>query len=95
MPVGLFGFLSVLTAEQIFISLGTLLCPPLFLIVLLILILTVTGKSLGIRKAYVNLLLKVFDVSYLYIYLLCLFAGSDKLTIIVHACLKPANFESA
>lgn len=63
--------------EQLLILIVTLMVPPLLILVVLILLLATFGKSLGIRRAYVNLLLQIFEVSNLTnFYLLEIFGSS-------------------
>lgn len=54
--------LEYAATEQLLILIVTLLVPPVLILVILILLLATFGKSLGLRRAYVNLLLRIFEV---------------------------------
>jgi len=54
---------------------------PLFTLLSLAIFLAVIGKSFGLRKFYVQVLLKVFDVSYLLLVLLINFYSKFKLLV--------------
>jgi len=53
--------MPIVSVEQLLILAITLFIPPIFGMVILIIVLATVGKSLGIRKAYVGLLLKIFE----------------------------------
>lgn len=52
----------IVSIEQLTILAITLFIPPIFGLVIAIIILATIGKSLGIRKAYVAVLLRIFEV---------------------------------
>lgn len=53
-----------MAAEQIIIALLSIAFLPVVVLVLVIIVLAFTGKSLGIRKAYMRTLLRIFDVGF-------------------------------
>lgn len=57
---------------------------PLFFLLTLAILLAVVGKSFGLRKFYVQVLLKVFDVSYLLLLLVLLINFYSKFKLLVN-----------
>lgn len=57
-----------MSLEQLIIVAVRFLTLPVSILVLVILLLAASGKSLGIRRAYANWLLQIFEVSDIYLF---------------------------